>query len=1112
MAEKLAGLLPEIENIKGFATALPGLEPDAVRRLKTSAALRPPLAAALFSAIAKPLVVVCPTMPAAEWFAAELTDYLPQDRVAVMPEWDSPPFEAGAPDVETIGRRAEVLERLGGGERLAVCMSAPAWLQKLPVPGEDVHRGLTLTSGQQADLDKLTRTFLELGYGRQPLVERPGEFAVRGSVVDIFPAQAAQPVRFDFFGDEIESIKWFDVADQRSTGPAPKTRINPCREFRIDEAALERIDRAGGPAGHDGELHRWLPAIHQLGAVQAYLPEAVWLIDEPKAVGDEARRLLSTVDQALSEDHDGRLPFSVADYYLDPEGDYAQLTPRVELTLTDASDLAVQIDSRRPEQIEGKFDRLETELNRLRGPDFRTVLVHHDQGELDRMSQLLGDMGFAFDRGAPALNGAGLSLVIGRTTSGYILPQRRLAVFGALDLWPRREILPPPARPRRQVLIDFSDLNHGDLLVHEIHGIAAFAGLVKRTMAGKAREYLMLDYAAGDRLYLPTDQLHRVSRYLGPEGVRPEITRLGGADWLRTTKKVRKSVKKLAVDLLALYAERAQHPGHSFPPDNEWQRGMEAAFPYEPTKDQAAAIAEVKQDMQAPKPMDRLVCGDVGYGKTEVALRAAFKAVLDGKQVMMLVPTTILAQQHYLTFKERFTPYPVRVEMLSRFLTTAQQKEIVERVRKGSTDMVVGTHRLLQKDIRFSNLGLIIVDEEHRFGVNHKEKLRRLRGSVDVIALSATPIPRTLQMSISGIRDLSLIETPPEGRHPVITHISQYEPGVLRSAIRRELSRRGQVFYVHNRVETIDNAAARVKQMVPEARVLVAHGQMSEGALEKVMLKFLQKEADVLVCTTIIESGIDISSANTLIIEDAERLGLAQLYQLRGRIGRSSVRGYAYLTYNPSRLLSETAMERLKTIGEFTELGSGYKVALRDLEIRGAGDVLGAEQHGHMINVGFDLYCRMLREEVDRLQGNWSPEPAEISLELPVEALLPETYIDDENLRLETYRSIAAVSSMDELESIGQELADRFGRPPKPVAALLGVAELRLKAAEAGVTAVSLKNRRLVIKGQSGRFADLGGRYDLKIKPGADETILTIPHDNRSILKFIIDIFNAIMP
>ena len=1108
----LSKLLEEIEKTVGFDEVFKGLSGGGLIDARVIGGFGPAITAALAARTDGPVVVVTRTVADAERFTEEVGDYLDEDRVAVLPDWESYPFETVRPDVEAIGKRSQIFERLLDGEPLVIAMAVSTLSQKVPPPAAAVYAGLNLVVDEEIGVDALLELLVELGYVRSAVVERPGEFAARGSVVDIFPAQGECPVRLDFFGDEIESIKDFDIASQRSLEGRGLAEIRPSREFRLDDTAVERVMGVGGSPYDDEGLHRWLPVIHELVPVTDYFPTGtIWVVDEPKAVFDEASRFYEEQEMTLAEAYVGETPFGVADYYVDIAADKSELRPQLALSTARVSADAIDFALSRPREIKGEMGKLESELRRSREEGLRTVLVLADEGELHRVGELLSDLGLPFERG-----GVGRSvtaLVVGSTAVGYVARDIGLIVFGRTDMFPRRAAETGGiGRARRQSQIDFSDLTPGELLVHEVHGIARYAALTKQSVGGKTREYLTLEYAEGDRLYVPMEQLDRVTRYVAPEGARAAITRLSGTEWQRATKKARRSIKKLAIDLMGLYSERAESRGHAFSPDTEWQHDLEAAFPYQATRDQAAAIAAVKEDMEAAKPMDRLICGDVGYGKTEVALRAAFKAINDGKQVLMLVPTTILAQQHYLTFQERFAPYPVKVEMLSRFLSAGEQKEVIKRTRAGETDMVIGTHRLLQKDVRFHDLGLVIVDEEQRFGVSHKEKLRTLRKLVDVLTLSATPIPRTLQMSISGIRDLSFIETAPEGRHPVITYIGEFRPATIRGAIRRELARGGQIFYVHNRVETIDRTAARLQEIVPEAKVIVGHGKMTETELENVMLSFLDRRVDILVCTTIIESGLDIPTANTLIIENADQLGLAQLYQLRGRVGRGRHRGYAYFTYKPEKSLTDPAIERLKTIGEFTELGSGYRVAMRDLEIRGAGNVLGAEQHGHMISIGFDLFCRMLRREIDELQGQAAPQVSDVKIELPVNAYIPAGYINEENIRLEVYRSIAEAHTDKEIEETVEAIADRFGALPPPVANLIDVARLRSRASERAILSIVLNKGRLVIKGESERIHPLSARPGAKFKAATGEVVLRVPVDQLRIVEFIIEIISDIMP
>jgi transcription-repair coupling factor (superfamily II helicase) len=708
--------------------------------------------------------------------------------------------------------------------------------------------------------------------------------------------------------------------------------------------------------------------------------------------------------------------------------------------------------------IEGVHGDPSAFAGRVRGlldGGYRIVFAADGTGSAERIRRALADEGIiAPFTGRPDAK-PGARVTVAPIQKGFVLPALKLAVVAEADLTGRRRVHRRPRGARRGE--DFyDDMKVGDYVVHNQHGVGRYAGMVARAIAGVERDYLLLEYKGGDKLYIPSDQVSSIRRYTG--GDSPSLSRMGGAEWSKTRAKVKKAVQEIAQELVVLYRKRMATPGHAFPPDTPWQSEMEAAFPYEATPDQARAIEDVKGDMEQPRPMDRLVCGDVGFGKTEVAIRATFKAVQDGKQVAVLVPTTLLADQHGQTFSERFAGYPVRVEVLSRFLTAKEAKAVVRDVESGAVDVVVGTHRLLSEDIKFKDLGLLVVDEEQRFGVSHKEKMKKLRVGVDVMTMSATPIPRTLEMSLTGIRDMSLITTPPEDRQPILTYVGESDERAATEAIRRELLREGQVFYVHNRVVDIENKAMEVRELVPEARVVVAHGQMDEGTLEKVMVDFADRQFDVLVSTTIIESGLDMPSVNTMVVDRADMLGLAQLYQLRGRVGRSGQRAYAYLFHPPDRVLSEEAYERLKTLGEFTELGSGFKIAMRDLEIRGAGNLLGGEQSGHIAAVGFDLYCQMVTEAVSELTGEEPPpDPPDIKIDVPVTASIPRDYIARDDLRMEAYRRLAAVLLHSDVDDVAAEWADRYGPPPPPAAALLAVARLRAECVRLGMRDVAVQ-------------------------------------------------------
>ncbi|HEX5267561.1 MAG TPA: transcription-repair coupling factor, partial [Acidimicrobiales bacterium] len=716
--------------------------------------------------------------------------------------------------------------------------------------------------------------------------------------------------------------------------------------------------------------------------------------------------------------------------------------------------------------VVGDPARLARQLGSLARDGHRVVVVAEGEGSAARIAGLLRQEGLVVRDTAPAEGppAPGVTVVVAPLERGFVLGAARLAVLSEADVTGRHRAHRRPRRKARSLDSGFfDDLAPGDFVVHHQHGVARYGGMVTRAIGGAERDYLLLEYRGGDKLYVPSDQIDAVTPYTGGEA--PSLSRLGGADWQRTRQKVRAAVREIAQELVVLYRRRVTTPGHSFPADTPWQAEMEEAFPYVETPDQLKAISAVKEDMETAVPMDRLVCGDVGFGKTEVAIRATFKAVQDGRQVAVLVPTTLLAQQHFQTFSDRFAPYPVRVEVLSRFLTPAQAKSVVEGLRTGAVDVVIGTHRLLSGDVQFHNLGLLVVDEEQRFGVTHKEAIKALRADVDVLTLTATPIPRTLEMSLTGIRDLTLLNTPPAERQPILTYVGEFDERAVSEAIRRELLREGQVFFVHNRVRDIDAVARRIAELVPEARLAVAHGQMDEGSLEKVVLDFWDGAYDVLVCTTIIESGIDMPTVNTLVVDRADRLGLGQLHQLRGRVGRAGQRAYAYLFFPPDQKLPEEAYERLRTIGEHTELGSGFKIAMRDLEIRGAGNLLGRDQSGHIAAVGYDLYVRMVSEAVAELKGEELRPPAEIKLDLPLDAHLPVTYVEREDLRLEAYRRLAAVKTAAEVDDIEAEWADRFGPLPDPARALLRVGRLRAECARTGVTEVSVLAARPVPSG-----------------------------------------------
>ena len=1035
----------------------------------------------------RPIVVAVPNVAEAERLAGDLTAFLPQDAVELFPSWETLPFERVSPSIETMGRRLRVMGRLRSGDDTLQVVVAPAraLAQRLG-PGVEDTEPVRIAPGERLDQQELVERLVLSGYRREYQVEHRGEVAVRGSIIDVFPSTADRPVRIDLWGDEVDRLAEFSVADQRSGADLTHVELYPARELLPTAAVRERAERllATDPWGReqwqrlaDGEvfegMEAWLPwLVDHDGGPEHVLVDL--LDDDGLVLLVEPRRLRDRVGDVLAEEAD--LGATLARTWgLDDRVDLPRLHLDMERLLErteaptwsvaavpDSPDTPAVASSAWPPAV-GGGEALIGQLRQLVADGYRVVVCADGSGSATRLAQLIAEHGLSFSAleagtdgevDARALLAPGGTVVVAPIDRGCILPGVKVALLAEADLTGRRRTHRPPKAPRRDAQRFYEDLKVGDYVVHQHHGVARFAGMVERTMGGAARDYLLLEYRGDDKLYVPSEQIDAIRLYSG--GETPSLNRMGGADFARTKAKVRSAVAEIAQELVVLYQRRRAAAGHPSGPDTPWQREMEAAFPFQETPDQLSAIRDVKEDMESTVPMDRLVCGDVGFGKTEVAVRAVFKAVQDGKQAAVLVPTTLLAQQHFQTFADRYAGYPVRVEVLSRFLTNAQAREVTEGLANGSVDVVIGTHRLLSGDIAFKDLGLLVVDEEQRFGVSHKEAIKQFKNDVDVLTLSATPIPRTLEMSLTGIRDLSLLNTPPAARQPILTYVGEYDERAVAEAIRRELLREGQVFYVHNRVRDIEEHAARIRDLVPEARVAVAHGQMDEGTLERVVLDFWEGEFDVLVCTTIIESGIDMPTVNTLVVERADLLGLGQLHQIRGRVGRSGQRAYAYLFFPPDRQLSEEAYERLKTIGETTELGSGFRIAMRDLEIRGAGNLLGTGQTGHVAAVGYDLYVQMVNEAIAQLNGEPVPEPAEITLELPLAAHLPADYVERDDLRLDAYRRLAGVQSQADVDDIQAEWEDRFGPVPDPAANLLAIARLRAECVRTGVEEIAV--------------------------------------------------------
>ncbi len=1034
-------------------------------RAFVSVSLRPFLIAALLERDTDtPAIVVAGDDRQARELASSLRAWLAPRRVRYYPSRGVTYESHLAPPAHLIGQRIAALDALldPGDDAAVVVVSAVALSEKVPDPSLRPH-GFTLRKGELLDLDETAVDLAAAGYERVDQVEDRGQFAIRGGLLDLFPSTEDRAVRVDLFGDEIESLRWFSTFTQRSLGEAEEVEVAPAAELALEYRELAEV------AAFEKEEDR--PDIAELLPVEDF-KSFLELIDPSASVLLAAEE---EVPRALADNwQDVTAAFHDAEahhLYVAPDAVRAALDTRARIMLS-------SIDQDQPFQFRGQSAEVgarnireaEPELEKLTRSGYQTVVAFAVRGEGERAAYNLGRLKVQW-LGNTSGQAAQLVFAHARLREGFIAPQFHLAVIPEHRLFRRRRAPEGPVRVgRRGALRSFAELRTGDIVVHEDHGVARFAGFDTKTVAGVTRDYLNLEYAGSDRVFMPVEQLAKISRYVGGGGEHgPTLSKLGGTRWDTVKARARRAAQAMAGELLNLYAERKRREGHAFPPDTEWQVDFEASFPYTETPDQRDAIEFVKADMEAPRPMDRLICGDVGYGKTEVALRAAFKSAQDGKQVMLLVPTTILAQQHYGTFSERLKDYPVRIEHVSRFRPAAEQKQAIAAFGRGEVDILIGTHRLLSRDVRAKDLGLLIVDEEQRFGVKQKELLKQMKLKVDVIAMSATPIPRTLQMSLAGIRDISVIETAPEGRRPVKTYVGEYDEELVKAALLREHARGGQAFFMHNRVESIDETAERLRGLLPQMRFEVAHGQMEDSELEKRMLSFLRGDSDVLVATSIIESGIDIPQANTLIVERADMFGLSQLYQIRGRVGRSRERAYAYLLYPSSAALTSEAAQRLSALSDYTELGAGFKVAMRDLEIRGAGNLLGDEQSGHVAALGFELYMQMLDEAVQAAQAaasgtdpdeeEWEP----VRLEVGVDAYVPADYIPYEQAKVDVHRRIAGAREVAEIGLLREELIDRFGDVPEPLENLLLLQIARIKLGQAGATAVSFKGGRLAV-------------------------------------------------
>jgi transcription-repair coupling factor (superfamily II helicase) len=989
-------------------------EGGACLRVAGLAGLGRPLALAeLLQVHPRPAVVVVRSLADAHRWAQDLRFF--GAPVLEFPERE-PRLWRGGHHREADAERAVIARRLAAGEPVVVVVTPAGLDTALPSPAQFSARTLRIGVGDRLERELLLEAFESAGYERTDTVVEVGQWSVRGGIVDVFVPSHASPVRLEFFGDDVESLRHFDPSTQRSTDALDELLVLP----------LAAADDVPGAA-------------HLLD----YVPPATPIVLDAPALLDET-----------SEDAPGRRPLR----------EVLGERPRVELELVAATAADHVLDTQDVPRFGGRFAPLTEQLLAWRAEGFRVRLVAADAHQAEHLRQILRDHGIEVPIAAAIDALDPQAIVVGEASAGIAVPAVGLILLTEAELFgARRRTLRRPRYQRGAALTAFTDLEVGDLVVHEDHGIARYQGLRTMSVGDRDGDFLLLEYAEGGRLYVPVERLDLVSKYLGGDAAAARLDRLGGASWQRVKESVRAALREMAEALLKLYAQRAVAEGHAFPGDTPWQREFEAAFRFEETPDQLRAIEEAKRDMEAARPMDRLVAGDVGYGKTEVALRAAFKAVADGYQVAVLVPTTVLAQQHWSTFTDRFGPFPARVELLSRFRAPREQKAVVEGLRQGTVDVVIGTHRLLSRDVEFKRLGLLIIDEEHRFGVAHKERMKQLRASVDVLALTATPIPRTLYMSLSGVRDMSVIETPPLDRLPIETVVRRFNKAVIKEALERELARGGQVFFVHNRVQSLPTMARFIQELVPDARVIMGHGQMKERELEATMVRFVSGQADVLVSTAIVESGLDIPASNTIIINRADRFGLAQLYQLRGRVGRERLQAYCYLLVPADGRVDEQAQRRLRALQELTELGSGFRLALRDLEIRGAGNLLGAQQHGHIAAVGYDLYSKLLAEAVQELRGDRTGVAVEPVTSVQVEGFLPEEYVPEVNQRLAFYKRLATAAGDDELAELRAELLDRFGPLPEPAAQLLDIVRIRIAARGLGIERVEAGEGKAVI-------------------------------------------------
>ena len=1040
---------------------------------------KPHIAYSVFKELKKQILFIANSDLEAKKIYEDLEGYI-KGKVEYLSSQDIYFYHLDAKDRSEEAKKLKTLFKLAKGEKVIVVTSAEAILRKYIPKKVLVDNVITFKVGDIVDIEKLTNTLINLGYERVSKIEGFGQFSIRGGIIDIFSLEYTNPIRMELFDDEIDSIRTFDVFSQMSIEKIKKVIITPSREFiypqdldkivkklekeindNTDEDTISNIDKISSKTYFEG-IENYIDYIYpqENKSIFTYLnKDAVIFTQDVTRLKEKCENYFEefkenykvNLERGLALKSQGKLIYTYNDLSYLIENRPILLNTLLARQINEFNiKKVINFDSREIPPYNGKLELLAEDLNRLKYNGNKIVLV---TSTLDRAKKLSQDL-LEFNVETIVsksrdieIKSSQIIICPGNIRRGFEYKSIKFIVITdneIIGVQKRTSTKKKKNKNKNGKKIDsFLDLNIGDYVVHENSGIGRYTGIEQVVVNNIKKDYIKIIYQGGDNLYVPIDQMDKVQKYIGADVERVKLNKLGTSEWTRAKAKVKREIEDMTKDLIELYAKREKTKGFKFSKDTHWQKEFEDLFPHEETEDQLKAIKETKKDMESTKVMDRLVCGDVGYGKTEVAIRAIFKACMDNKQVAVLVPTTILAQQHYNTFKERFENYPIRVEVLSRFKTPKQQKQIIEDAKKGLVDILIGTHRIVSKDINLPKLGLVVIDEEQRFGVKHKESLKKIKNTVDVLTLSATPIPRTLHMSLSGIRDMSVIEDPPQERHPVITYVTEAKESIIQDEVERELARGGQVFFVYNRVEGIERMAAKVQELVPDARVAVAHGRMTPKVLENIIIDFLNKEYDVLVCTTIVETGMDISNANTMIIYDADKMGLAQLYQLRGRVGRSSRQGYAYLMYEKDKVLSEIAEKRLKAIKEFTEFGSGFKIAMRDLEIRGAGNILGSQQHGHMAVIGYDLYVKMLNDAIRKVKGEPIVEEVEVEIDLSVNAYIPDYYIDDELMKLEMYKKIACIENKDDLKEVQYELEDRFSDIPRPVETLLNIAYIK---------------------------------------------------------------------